>query len=80
MFVFSFFSFTICRGLQHKNLLLIYFFQISTAVILQLGKVVKMEDGYDVTDNHLGKNVKVAELIWVETNGGSWWPAQVSEI
>nr|XP_011464653.1 PREDICTED: DNA (cytosine-5)-methyltransferase 3B-like [Fragaria vesca subsp. vesca] len=36
-----------------------------------------MEDGYDVTDNHLGKNVKVAELIWVETNGGSWWPAQV---
>ncbi|KAM5575425.1 hypothetical protein ABKV19_014399 [Rosa sericea] len=36
-----------------------------------------MENGYDVAGNHIGREIKVADLIWVETNGGSWWPAQV---
>ncbi|KAL6297131.1 hypothetical protein ACE6H2_005273 [Prunus campanulata] len=36
---------------------------------------VKVEE--DVAANQLGGEVKVADLIWVKINGGSWWPAQV---
>ncbi|KAK9930290.1 hypothetical protein M0R45_027330 [Rubus argutus] len=37
----------------------------------------KMGNAYDVAGNQLGGEVKVADLIWVETHGHSWWPAQV---
>lgn len=39
-----------------------------------------MGNAYDVAGNQLGGEVKVADLIWVETHGHSWWPAQVFQM
>ncbi|KAH0989121.1 hypothetical protein GBA52_000604 [Prunus armeniaca] len=38
---------------------------------------IDVKDEEDVAANQLGGEVKVADLIWVKINGGSWWPAQV---
>lgn len=41
---------------------------------------IDVKDEEDVAASQLGGEVKVADLIWVKINGGSWWPAQVFEM
>ncbi|ONI35338.1 hypothetical protein PRUPE_1G530900 [Prunus persica] len=38
---------------------------------------IDVKDEEDVAANQLGGEVKVADLIWVKIDGGSWWPGQV---